>query len=443
MKYRRIVSVIIFAVAVAAALGAGILIGRSGQAQDKAQTQIVAQSEDTASEKESDRIAVVNLDEGVSVSGANVNYAQSVSEFPTISFEYSSLEQARSGFESGQYGAYVIIPATFSQSVESINSSPQATFLEYAVNQTYSGKMQYELLYNVIKYAQTLNDNLTYMYLNNILSEFHDAQDSAAGVMENDLKDKEAIDSIEAYDLVALVEVPELRQEENTTEPLDLSQYTEANTQAIQSIDDQYMLCVEEIQQEILTMTETGTRLTELLTDLSDEVAQIDLTVDGQGASIADSADAALAQSLKDYVDGAPDKEQLASQLQSIQDNNNRIKEGWLKSNEIYNNGLKGNLDSQIQAALGAAADSIELTVTPDGVGRIYRVLYRCGRSQRTPAYFYPFARGTDSGGAGGGRPGRDRLCGRQYNRVVPEISMRLTHSCGRRSRTRISVHIA
>lgn len=369
MKYRRIVSVIIFAVAVAAALGAGILIGRSGQAQDKAQTQIVAQSEDTASEKESDRIAVVNLDEGVSVSGANVNYAQSVSEFPTISFEYSSLEQARSGFESGQYGAYVIIPATFSQSVESINSSPQATFLEYAVNQTYSGKMQYELLYNVIKYAQTLNDNLTYMYLNNILSEFHDAQDSAAGVMENDLKDKEAIDSIEAYDLVALVEVPELRQEENTTEPLDLSQYTEANTQAIQSIDDQYMLCVEEIQQEILTMTETGTRLTELLTDLSDEVAQIDLTVDGQGASIADSADAALAQSLKDYVDGAPDKEQLASQLQSIQDNNNRIKEGWLKSNEIYNNGLKGNLDSQIQAALGAAADSIELTVTPDGAG--------------------------------------------------------------------------
>ena len=31
------------------------------------------------------------------------------------------------GFETGKYGAYVTIPATFSQSVESLNGTPQAS----------------------------------------------------------------------------------------------------------------------------------------------------------------------------------------------------------------------------------------------------------------------------------------------------------------------------
>ena len=49
------------------------------------------------------------------------------------------------------------------------------------------------------------------MYLNNILSEFHKAQDGAATVMNNDLKDKDAIESIQSHDLVQLVEIPELK----------------------------------------------------------------------------------------------------------------------------------------------------------------------------------------------------------------------------------------
>lgn len=367
MKRRTLISIFIVAALLAMAAGAGFLFGRRGES---AGSQTV-QTGGKAVAKESDRIAVVNLDEGTSAGETNINYAEKMSEFPGINFEYSSLEQARSGFENGQYGAYIVIPATFSKSVESINSTPQASFLEYAVNQTYSGETQYELLYDVISYAKTLNDNLTYMYLDNILSEFHDAQDGASSVMANDLKDKEAIDNIQSYDLVALVEVPELKQDENTTETLDLSEYTEANSEAIQSIDDQYMLCVEEIRGELQMMEESGRQLSDLLTTLSEQVAEINLTVDSQGGSIAEQADAALDQSLKDYVSGAPDKEELGEQLQTVRDSNQYIKDQWLRSGEIYNNALPEKLEGELTKALEAAADNVPgLTVSETGYGQ-------------------------------------------------------------------------
>ena len=111
----------------------------------------------------------------------------------SFSFEYSSLEEARTGLANGKYGAYIIIPAGFSQNVVSLNTTPQAAQLEYALNKSLSGESQYHLLYDVMSFGNSLNDSLSYMYLNNILSEFHKAQDGAATVMNNDLKDKEAV----------------------------------------------------------------------------------------------------------------------------------------------------------------------------------------------------------------------------------------------------------
>ena len=148
------------------------------------------------------------------------------------------------GFETGKYGAYVTIPATFSQSVESLNGTPQASQIEYVINKSFSGKSQYELLYNVVSYAETLNDSLSYMYLNNILNEFHNAQDGASNVMSNDLRDKVAIDRIAASDLVALIEMPEIVREENKIEAPDFASYTEKNSELAKNIDEQYLKCI-------------------------------------------------------------------------------------------------------------------------------------------------------------------------------------------------------
>ena len=131
-----------------------------------------------------------------------------------MDFEYTSLEAARAGLETGRYGAYIIIPAVFSRNVESINSTPQVSQLEYAVNRSYSQERRYELLYNVQSYIDSLNDRLSYMYVDNILKEFHEAQDHADQVMDNDLKDKTAMERIEIGDLLVLEEVPDFQMEE-------------------------------------------------------------------------------------------------------------------------------------------------------------------------------------------------------------------------------------
>ena len=70
-------------------------------------------------------------------------------------------------------------------------------------------------------------------------------------------------------------------------------------------------------------------------------MAEIDLTVDDQGVSIAETADAALEQALTSYVEGAPDKDELQKELQSVIDANNSIKENLNASITRYNTQLR------------------------------------------------------------------------------------------------------
>lgn len=86
------------------------------------------------------------------------------------------------------------------------------------------------LLYLATSYTDSLNSNVSYMYVNNILKEFHEAQDGAGYVMENDLKVTKAIESIEVQDLVTLVEMPEIHEKENKAEMMDISEYAAKDT---------------------------------------------------------------------------------------------------------------------------------------------------------------------------------------------------------------------
>ena len=366
MKYKRVITALLLIVCAAAAGGTGFLYGqnRAARGTDMETGAVIYESQP----EESTRIAVVNLDEGTGENGARINYAESLSRFPSSDFEYSSLEEARAGFENGTYGAYIIIPATFSQSVESINSTPAPSWLQYTVNPSYSGRTQYELLYNVVSYAESLNNSLSYMYIDNILAEFHAAQDGASTVMENDMWDRDAIVGIEAYDLVSLIQVPELTQAENTTEMLDITPYTQRNSELAQGIDEQYMQCVEEIQQEIQALGESGTNLAGILTEMSEAVAQIDITAGEDGTSIAETADAALAQSLGEYK--ADMAEVLAEEMGNMSEDIEYTAEKLEDSVSRYNSQMNGQVQSllsQYQSALTEAAPELEVSENNDG----------------------------------------------------------------------------
>ena len=329
MKYKK---VIIFLTLV---LGAAVF-GKAGAFTANPRETIAVWQEaqaapDKREPKESEKIAVVNLDEGVRGRTGQVNYAEKLSRFPSMDFEYTSLEAARAGLEAGRYGAYIIIPAVFSQNVESINSTPQVSQLEYAVNRSYSQERRYELLYNVQSYIDSLNDRLSYMYVDNILKEFHEAQDHADQVMDNDLKDKTAMERIEIGDLLVLEEVPDFQMEENTVEAPDISGYMEKNTVLAASMKEEYERSVKEIQAEAAELSAGGTALSERLNSLSEQTLAPDLTVDENGGSIIEKADSCLREELVRQSECILGKEEAVQYLRKLLENHQRLWEEWQK----------------------------------------------------------------------------------------------------------------
>lgn len=291
------------------------------------------------------KIAVVNLDEGITRGGERINYANQIVQFPSTSFEYSSLEEARTGVGNGKYGAYIIVPAGFSQSVASLNTTPRPAQLEYLVNKELAGEVQYRLLYDVVSFGESLNDNLSYMYLKNILSEFHKAQDGAVTVMNNDLKDKNAIEDIKPYDLVQIVEVPELKREDNTTETLDVGEYVEKNTTLATGIDMQYKKCVEEIQQQLQDMQAKGASLSEQLTLLSAYAKKLDVFKDEAGNQVDESADHKLNEVIEKKLGKT-----VESMLESMEQQPGIITAELNRSIDIYNQSLSGQLSDRLQS---------------------------------------------------------------------------------------------
>lgn len=329
MKYKK---VIIFLTLV---LGAAVF-GKAGAFTANPRETIAVWQEaqaapDKREPKESEKIAVVNLDEGVRGRTGQVNYAEKLSRFPSMDFEYTSLEAARAGLEAGRYGAYIIIPAVFSQNVESINSTPQVSQLEYAVNRSYSQERRYELLYNVQSYIDSLNDRLSYMYVDNILKEFHEAQDRADQVMDNDLKDKTAMERIEIGDLLVLEEVPDFQMEENTVEAPDISGYMEKNTVLANSMKEEYERSIKEIQAEAAELCAGGTALSERLNSLSEQTLAPDLTVDENGGSIIEKADSCLREELVRQSECILGKEEAVQYLRKLLENHQRLWEEWQK----------------------------------------------------------------------------------------------------------------
>lgn len=307
MKNKKIIFFLLLALGTAAFLVTGI---RSGALVSSGAQKVYAVS-DRKSRKESKKIAVVNLDEGVSENGGLINYAERLSGFPDADFEYAALEAARTGFGTGKYGAYIIIPAVFSQNVESINSVPQISELAYAVDRSYSGGSQYELLARVMSYMNSLNNNLSYMYVDNILREFHEAQDGVNSVLENDQKDKEALERVRIPSLVSLVELPEMHGEKNEMEMLDIADYTAKDTALALAIDAEYEESIRDIREELFSLSEEGRKLAESLGSLAEQMPEPNLLTDENGGDIAKNAKAKLQEELERQAAQIVDRERI------------------------------------------------------------------------------------------------------------------------------------
>lgn len=182
-----------------------------------------------------DRIAIVNLDEGVSKGDEKVLYSTQLLKF-SADYVYVGLNEAKSGIETGMYAAYIVIPADFSICIESINRTPKKIKVEYIMNQSLTDKNRLEITEKLNTFKELLNSNAAYIYLSSVLGEFHNVQDSATVILEHDKEDLKNIENINPDEIFTMIDFSEMKQNDNPIENVDLTEYMDKNSAEIDNI---------------------------------------------------------------------------------------------------------------------------------------------------------------------------------------------------------------
>lgn len=187
-----------------------------------------------------DVIAVVNMDEGVVKDGLQINYADQLMQLPGDNYVITGLNEAKLGIENGSYAAYIVIPESFSQSVTSVEEIPQKILLEYTLNQKLDEDSAKEALSDVAVFEAELNTNIAYIYLDAIMTAFHDVQDDASKIMEQDDAELLALNEVDTGALIASAERPETVRVENPAEKVDLAGYLSENRTLLDALLAEY-----------------------------------------------------------------------------------------------------------------------------------------------------------------------------------------------------------
>lgn len=192
----------------------------------------VEQKLQTVSNQETENIAVVNLDEGVvkyDEPTEKFYYSNELLRYNSVEFDVVSLESARNGILEGRYAAYIILPADFSEKVESVNYDPEKANLAYAINPYLNSRAKERTIKNLEMFNGDINYDISYIYVSAILKEFHDVQDSSKVVLSNDVSDEEQLQAVNSEELIKILTYPELRQVEKEIEELNFQELFEAN----------------------------------------------------------------------------------------------------------------------------------------------------------------------------------------------------------------------
>jgi len=366
-----------------------------GNASKQSETQRTAQTSeaDTSnkpSKNETNKIAVVNLDEGVAIKDSEMTYyADKIISFPNDSFLYTSLEDARTGVKEGKYGAYIIIPVAFSQNIESLNDKPTPADIQYAISPAISEQGQRNILKEVLTFGETLDTDISFMYVSNLLNEFHQAQDGGATVLSNDLKDKEAIDSIQGKSMIDMVEIPELKYEENDVESLDLSQTTANNAELHENVNAAHQKNIEDIKSENEAITAEGNALATNLANVLSSVGKINLTEDANGELVYKDGAAKLGQEISDYnLSVANAKSNTNTEITNLEAKHSELETALQESINKYNQQLDiavGNTIANNAQLYNEAVPGLTIADLSGGAGLGYEISCEEVVGQGTP----------------------------------------------------------
>ncbi len=246
-------------------------------------------------------IAVVNADAGTYVNDEYINYAGRMLNFLDENYVMTNIESARNGVENGTYAAYILIPSSFSDNLVSLNRVPEKTGLEYAINDNLIEERRVETIYRIVDFERQLNEEMSYMYVASVLEQFHDVQDGAQTIMDNDVKETEIILAIQAADLIEMVPVPEILYVDYSVEPLDVTDYNNKNEEIISEIDSSYVYFISLSEEDMANLQQQGTELTTQWENMEASIRNVDFSVDAEGNTISENGLDELESWLNEY----------------------------------------------------------------------------------------------------------------------------------------------
>ena len=185
-------------------------------------------------------IAIVNLDEGLVQNEKKVNYGTDLIKSISEDIKVTGLGDARQGIDNGEYSAYIIVPANFSERVATINEQPTKSMLTYALSKEIDLTEREKVLGGVVNIYNTFSNALSKVYLSSLIKEYHGVQDIANGIMDRDKLDMEKLLAVNGYDLVELIEIPEMETVDKDISALDLSEQYTKNNNTLAAIDSSY-----------------------------------------------------------------------------------------------------------------------------------------------------------------------------------------------------------
>ena len=185
-------------------------------------------------------IAVVNLDEGIYENGVKTYYSTILMDLEADNLVSENLESARQGILNGNYAAYILIPAEFSQNATSINNVPQKAVLEFAINPNLREDVSRLTMANVKNFEISLNTNMSYMYVQALLSEFHNVQDLSGTILKNDTTEMERLLAVDSNALLVFPEYEEVERVEPDFDEIEFDETFDKNVEILDSVYENY-----------------------------------------------------------------------------------------------------------------------------------------------------------------------------------------------------------
>lgn len=307
-------------------------------------------------------IALINLDEGVEIEGKKLYYAQNLLSTQGEYLKFTSLNDAKIGLENGTYAAYILIPSTFSASIESINEKPVKVELEYELSDKLAPESKAGIVKDIEDFKLKLSNDISYMYVSAVMDEFHNAQDNSKLVLDNDKKELESMSLIKVRDVISHIDFPEIEFVEFVRNRLEIEPIVSSNLELIDAMKNSLLEKIQLGKDDYESVSKDKGLLDEGSKDFLNILGGLDIESDDNGEPVYQSGIDKLATQVNNYNAQLIDNRAwIVSELAS---NSNATRSS---SQEYVDNSLsniKNSWQNNIDTALREANQNIERLVT-------------------------------------------------------------------------------